>query len=238
MLGRYASLNTYEDQGTQTQVTYAEGEEPSPPDEVHFATVFSRPGQLALDIRKRDAALGESRVMLWTGDGAVRGWRSAYGTAEQEDFTSLGDAVAAYTGISEAVAWEVPAQLVGLGYAEQAHAAFVAKLAFIGEDVVDGARCYVLRGKEAEDEVRYWIDEQDLVIRKEVTHWHVGGLVNSGTLPSGILNQVKGQAPRIYEATTIYHPVLNRPVDPTRFRLTPPVDSPPSPSVHGTNSPP
>jgi outer membrane lipoprotein-sorting protein len=156
----YSRLVSYQDEG----ILVTTNDEPTGGtiEKMPFKTFFKRPNLFRFEWTDYGITkLGRTKLIWFNGKDAFTYWEPD--RFEKDESLSL--AVAGATGISSRTVNTVsdllmPDELGGSTLKR------LTKVSLLGEDVVEGVRCYRIKAIEAEDPVELWVGKNDFLLRK------------------------------------------------------------------------
>jgi hypothetical protein len=237
MLDRYGRAATYSDRGTSMRVMkHGDGRENR--SRIDFETAFERTSRaFFFDYRHtHEQFFPERRAVIWrAADGPARIWWTLRPATEE---VPIEMALAAQTGVSGGIAWNVPSLLLHLGNRWSSR-----NFRLDGEENIDVVRCNRLVERERDRESIVWIEADGHALRRMFTRTHFPAETRSeaeveAEMPPGLPEE---QRPALIEALRhrpafdaedmiSYAPVFDQPIAASRFAFTPPESAGPAPA--------
>jgi hypothetical protein len=127
---------------------------------VDFKIWFARPNEFRIDASsKAPTSKAPRREVMWTNGPAARSW------ASDKPVTSTAKIKIAGSGMFGAYAYHIPTLLEeSYGGAQRLHN--MTAPVYVGEEEVDGVRCYRIRGAWMGDQYEVWLGTVDNLVRK------------------------------------------------------------------------
>jgi hypothetical protein len=156
MAASYAELQSYADTNT---VIYRN---PDGSERLHvdFKIWFLRPNEFRIDASSRSPkSVAPRREVMWTNGAAARSWASDKPVTSAPKIKIIG------SGMFGAYAYHVPT-LLEPSYGGALRLNDMTSPEYVGEETVDGVRCYRIRGKWHGDAYELWLGTVDNLVRK------------------------------------------------------------------------
>ncbi len=200
-----------------------------------FSTTFIRPDRFKYEFRVKPwYGGGEQLYVVWGNGQGFKSWWTVRPQVEQ--FSTISEAIAGPTGISQGSAYTVPTLLLGT---RRTHEPLLGegRPERLDDEIINGVDCYVLRGTgEWEDETTVWIDKGSLGLRKiyESKTFSKERLEKLNESTKSVMGEdgVPPEHRPIREfsgvTTTTYSPHFEISVNPSFFTFDPPTTEEPS----------
>jgi hypothetical protein len=214
MAATYAGLASYADQGVVT-TTLIEGEQRQVMRRP-FATAFQRPHRFRFEFT--DESTGDRYTIWQEAPPARRQWTQQ---GDQVDTLELPLAIAGATGISGGSALTIPRLLMPA----LIHSRALTDLetpTLDGEEVIDGARCWRLQGRQGNAQQTLFIGAEDWLVRRLLAAEHFGA-AELEDLWAKIPADLRAESPELpgpfdSETEIAYQPQGNAPLTDADFR--------------------
>ena len=156
----YSNFASYQDEG----ILVTTNDEPTGGtiEKMPFKTFFKRPNLFRFEWTDYGITkLGRTKLIWFNGKEAFTYWEPD--SYEKEE--SLSFAVAGATGVSSRAVNTVSSLLMPdeLNYSSLKR---LGKVSLLGEDVIEGVRCYRIKATEGEDPLELWVGKNDFLVRK------------------------------------------------------------------------
>jgi hypothetical protein len=230
VVARYETARTYQDTGRSTEVLRPDDDTHVQRSNISFQTAFERSGGFLFDYTQTpEAFFPPTRGVVWRqSEGPARVWWTQGPPVEEK---TIEMAIAGFTGVSGATAYNVPAMLFGLGSPWDERLPFRIE----GEETVGGVVCQRVGGHTDDRTVTFWIGKRDHSLRRIFDRQHLVPERRSSAeiladLPPDASEELRKAAidahdrvgPFVAESTIDYAPSFDGPVAAKRFDFTPP----------------
>ena len=156
MVQAYADVDSYSD----TSTAIYRNRDGSERLRVDFKIWFVRPNEFRIDASSKAAtSKAPRREVMWTNGPAARSWASDKPVTSSAKIKIIG------SGMFGTYAYHIPTLLEeSYGGAQRLHN--MTSVTFVGEEEVDGVRCYRVRGSWVGDQYEVWLGTVDNLVRK------------------------------------------------------------------------